>query len=271
MEIRWVYLANAMSVAKTTWDLRETGPADAVHTVLLLPGGFNTAASYAEVMAEQRLAGLRLVAATLPGHGGTPPPADLSIEQAARLVGQLAADLDCDLIVGFSMGATVALEIAASGQFTRPLILLGPSLSLADEAMILRMIDRLARVLGDIPFAVMRRLLGLALRQSRIPADRRAVLLAEFQKNDPHVMRGLIDAYLKYLARHGSVASRLCAADVRAWIVHAERGDGGLTEAERMTLSSCSNISVVTIPGTSWFLPNEEPARTADLILDALT
>jgi pimeloyl-ACP methyl ester carboxylesterase len=92
-----------MATAQATWDLRESGPADGARTVLLLPGGFNSAAFYAELMADEQLAGLRLVAATLPGHAGTPPPADLGIEHAAQLLGRLASDIGCDLIVGFSM------------------------------------------------------------------------------------------------------------------------------------------------------------------------
>jgi pimeloyl-ACP methyl ester carboxylesterase len=58
------------------WELREAGPPDCESTVLLLPGGLCSAGCYAEVMAEPALAGTRLVAATLPGHAGTPPPDD---------------------------------------------------------------------------------------------------------------------------------------------------------------------------------------------------
>ena len=56
------------------WQLRESGPADAGHTVLLLPGGLCGAGSYAELMAQPALAQTRLIAATLPGHAGAPPP-----------------------------------------------------------------------------------------------------------------------------------------------------------------------------------------------------
>jgi pimeloyl-ACP methyl ester carboxylesterase len=54
------------------------------------------------------------------------------------------------------------------------------------------------------------------------------------------------------------------------WIVHAEKGDGGLTANERRTLEACPNAHVVTIPGAVFFLPNEVPERIAALILDAL-
>ena len=52
--------------------------------------------------------------------------------------------------------------------------------------------------------------------------------------------------------------------------MHAEQGDGGLTAAERRVLTACPTTTVVTVPGTSWFLPNEKPELVADLILGAL-
>src|SRR2546421_12038858 len=71
------------------WEIVESGPATADRTVLLIPGGLNSARSYAELMAQPALSGVRLVAVTLPGHAGAPPPEDFSIETCARL----AADL----------------------------------------------------------------------------------------------------------------------------------------------------------------------------------
>lgn len=67
------------------WQLRESGPPDAPHVVLLLPGGMCSAGSFDEVMEAPALAGTRLLAATLPGHAGAPPPEDYSIENYARL------------------------------------------------------------------------------------------------------------------------------------------------------------------------------------------
>ena len=57
---------------------------------------------------------------------------------------------------------------------------------------------------------------------------------------------------------------------VPAWVVHAEKGDGGLTDDERRTLEACPSVSVITILGTSFFLPNEEPERIAELVVEAL-
>ena len=54
-----------------------------------------------------------------------------------------------------------------------------------------------------------------------------------------------------------------CEAGVPAWVVHAEKGDGGLTDEERQTLEACPHVRLVTIPGHVFFLPNEIPERIA--------
>ena len=64
------------------WEHVESGPPSAQCTVLLLPGGMCSARSYAEVMAEPALTELRLVAVTLPGHAGTPPPEDFTARRS---------------------------------------------------------------------------------------------------------------------------------------------------------------------------------------------
>ena len=137
------------------WELRESGPADAECTVLLLPGGMCSSGSYAEVMAEPALAGVRLVAATLPGQAGAPPPDDYSVEAYARLVNELATKVGADVLVGFSMGASVAVEMVTSGTFSGPVVLLGVSLSTKDEPAFFRGIVHATRVLGGLPCTVL--------------------------------------------------------------------------------------------------------------------
>lgn len=254
----------------TGWDTIQSGPVDAAHTVLLLPGGWCTAVFYAELMAEPALAGIRLVAVTLPGNGGTAVPEDLSMENYARLTADLAHELGCDVVVGHSMGANVALEMAGSGAFGGPLVLLAPCFSRPDEALIIRLLDRLAAVLGRLPFSLLRTMLRFAVKGSPLPAERLAVLVAELQKNDPRFMRRGIHRYLGYLDRHGCVAARLCASGVPAWVVHGQTGDGGMTDDERRTLQACAQIRIVTVPGASFFTANEEPALVAGFVLDAL-
>ena len=252
------------------WELREAGRPDGERTVLLLPGGMCAAGSYAEVMAEPALAGMRLVAATLPGHAGAPPPDDYGIEHYAQITSELARRVGADVVVGFSMGASVALEMVASGGFSGPVVLLGISLSAQDEAGFFRAIVWLGSVLGGLPAAVLAK--GAASMVKRIPvsAERQEALRDDFRKNVPRHNREGLREYVRWLHRHEDAAERLCRAGVPTWIVHAEKGDGGLTADERCTLEACPQAHLVTIPGSVFFLPNEVPERIAGVVVEAV-
>jgi hypothetical protein len=81
--------------------------------------------SFEKPMREPALATVHLVAVTLIGHGGTPPPSDLTIENYAGLTSESAAEIGCPAAVGFSMGANAALEMVGSGQFAGPIVRYG--------------------------------------------------------------------------------------------------------------------------------------------------
>ena len=67
-------------------------------------------------------------------------------------------------------------------------------------------------------------------------------------------------------------AAELAAASSPVWVVHAEKGgDGGLTNAERVTLDSADNVTLVTVPGAVFLLPDEAPDQTAAVIATALS
>jgi hypothetical protein len=72
-----------------------------------------------------------------------------------------------DVVVGFSIGASVALEMVTSGGFDGPLVLLGISLSAKDEPAFFHAMVRLGSLLGSLPATVMAR--GAALVVKRIP------------------------------------------------------------------------------------------------------
>jgi pimeloyl-ACP methyl ester carboxylesterase len=259
-----------VSSVAVDWELHEASPPDAEHTVLLLPGGMCSARSYTELMAEPALAETRLVAATLPGHAGAPPPDDYSIENYARLAAELATNVGADVVVGFSMGASVALEMVASRSFAGPVVLLGVALSAKDEPAFFHAIVRLGTVLGSVPAAVLAK--GAASMVKRIPvsAGRQDELREDLRRNVPRQIRPALQEYARWLHRNERPAERLCQAGVPAWIVHAEKGDGGLTDHERRTLQACPHAHVVTIPGHVFFMPNEAPQRIAEIILDAV-
>jgi pimeloyl-ACP methyl ester carboxylesterase len=252
------------------WQLRESGPTDARRTVLLLPGGMCSAGSYAELMAQPALAQTRLVAATLPGQAGAPSPDDYSVEHYARSVTELATKVGADVVVGFSMGAVVAVEMVTSGSYAGPVVLLGVSLSPKDEPAFFRALIRSTSALGNLPMRLLAA--GAGSMVKRIPAspDRRSQLREDFRRNRPRDMRLALHAYLRWLHRHDDRAERLCEAGVPMWTVHAEKGDGGLTDEERRTLERCPHAHVVTVPGAVFFLPNEIPERVAEIIGEAL-
>jgi pimeloyl-ACP methyl ester carboxylesterase len=256
---------------KTQWETVESGPAGAEQTVLLLPGGMCSAGSYAELMAEPALATTRLVAATLPGHAGAPPPSDFSTESYAQFTAELAKSIGADVVVGFSMGAMVAYEMVVSKAFAGPVVLLGSSLSPPDEPGFFRAIIRLTTVLGTLPMAVLKSGAGSMVKHAPVPPERQAELRADFARNDTHHMRQGLQAYLRWLHRGDDPARRLCEAGIPVWVVHAEKGDGALTPQERATLEACPHARLVTIPGKVFFLPNEVPGRIADLTVEALS
>ena len=181
------------------WEIVESGPVDADVTVLLLPGGMCSARSYAELMAEPALARTRLVAVTLPGHAGAPAPQDFSTEAYAQITGEFAESINADVVVGFSMGATVAYEMVVSGAFDGPVVLLGVSLSAADEPGFFRAIIRLGSVLGTLPCAVLKKGAGSMVKHAAVPPERQAQLRADFALNNTHDMRLGLQAYLRWL------------------------------------------------------------------------
>jgi pimeloyl-ACP methyl ester carboxylesterase len=221
-------------------------------------------------MAEPVLGGTRLVAATLPGNAGAPPLDDYSIENYARVTTELAKRVSADVIVGYSNGASVAFEMVVSGSFTGPVVLLGISLSSKDESAFFRGIVQTSKVLGSTPSRVLATVAASMIKRTALSAERKRELQADFHKNVPHDTTRALREYVSWLHRQERPAERLCRAGVPTWIVHAEKGDGGLTNDERKTLESCPHTHVVTIPGDAFFLPNEASARCADVIMEAL-
>jgi len=256
---------------KESWELLTAGPRDADRSVLLLPGGANAARSFNLVMAEPALSGVRLVAATLPGMAGAPVSEEVSIPALARRAGELADEHGCDVVAGFSHGATVALEMALSGRFRGPVVLLGISLTTTDESAFFRSVVQVSRKLGSWPMAVLLRLLPLMARSAKTTETHKRELIEDLKQNRAGDSVRVCSEYLDYIGAGGDPAAALAASGNPAWVVHAEKGDGGLTDAERATLEAAANVTLVTIPGAVFFLPDEAPQRTAEVIATALS
>jgi pimeloyl-ACP methyl ester carboxylesterase len=258
------------------WTLVESGPLDAEHRVLLLPGGFCTAAMYDDVVAQPalRASDIRLIATTPPGFGTNPlPPGfDLTVEGYAQLAGGVAADLGCDAVVGHSYGANIAIEMAAAGRFSGILVLLSPSFSSEDESSGTRMFDRIGRVpgLGRLTWALVFRMFSRLMR-GRLPPDRHDELVAEMMSSDARIWRVIVRRYFEYLERNPSLVNRLCASKATAWVVRGDRDEIGLTDDERDALRACPTVTMTTVPEAGHLLLTEQPERIAELIVEAVS
>ena len=108
------------------------------------------------------------------------------------------------------------------------------------------------------------------VKRTARPAERKRELQEDFRRNVPQDVRRGLREYGRWLHRQERSGERLCSAGVPAWIVHAEKGDGGLTDDERSALEACPHTHVVTIPGAVFFLPNEASAPIAGVIVEAM-
>ena len=257
---------------REAWELLMAGPEDADRSVLLLPGGANAARSFDLVMADPALSGVRLVATTLPGMAGAPLADDVSVPGLARVAGELATAHRCDVVAGFSHGATVALEMVLSGNFHGPVVLLGLSLTTEDDAAFFVRTVRLSQKVGRWPLGILLWLMPLMVRLAKIPEPHKRELIEDLKRNKAGDSVRVSAKYLDYVAADRDYAADLAASSVPAWVVHAEEGgDGGLTDAERATLESADNVTLVTVPGKVFLLPDEAPDQTAAVIANAVS
>lgn len=251
------------------WEIQESGPADASTRVLLLAGALCSAPFYDDLVAAPPLASapVRLVAATLPGHAGTTPPEDLSLENYAALAGTLAAERGCDVVVGHSLGANIALEMAAGGHFDGPVVLLSPAFSASDEDKALAIADTLGRVpgVGALAWSGLLKVAPRAMA-GHLPEERRAALTAEFGKNDPAFCRAAVRHYFAYFGRHGSLVDRLRDSGVPAWVVRGDHDDVGLSPEERAGLEASPGVTLVDVPGAGHLVMIDQPVAVAELV-----
>jgi pimeloyl-ACP methyl ester carboxylesterase len=253
------------------WDVRRAGPYDAAHRVLMIPGGLCTTEFYADVMAEPVVAKLGLVAVTMPGFGDTEAPEDVSMENYARLLAEFAVESGCEVVVGHSLGANAAIEMAAAGLFKGPLVLLSPTFSRRDEATFLAVMNVVGRVpvLGGASWAGMLKLLPKAMKRE-LPAHRAEALAADMAANDPATCRRIVRRYYEYLDRYPSLVPRLCEAAVPVWVVRGDHDEIGLTDGERRGLEACPHVRMVTVPDAGHAVLVEQPARVAEVVVDSV-
>jgi pimeloyl-ACP methyl ester carboxylesterase len=119
--------------------------------------------------------------------------------------------------------------------------------------------------------AALLRLMPLMARSAKTTAAHKKELIEDFKQNRASDAVLLCGEYLDYIAEDRDFAAELAASGNPVWVVHAEKGDGGLTDLERATLDAAPNVTLVTIPGSVFLLPDEAPKETAAAIAGALS
>jgi pimeloyl-ACP methyl ester carboxylesterase len=138
-----------------------------------------------------------------------------------------------------------------------------------DESKISTRADRLSRVFGHLPYSLMLKVIGPAMK-SGLPPARRDVLTNELKKNQPRFLREQTHQYLAYLDRHGSLAKRFCDSTTQAWVGYGENDDIRLAAEERALLEAAPGIRLVEIADAGHFTLNQKPDEIADLVLQAV-
>jgi hypothetical protein len=110
----------------------------------------------------------------------------------------------------------------------------------------------------------------LMARSARIPEPHKRELIEDLKQNRARDAVRLCGEYLDYIDARRDYAAELAASGRPVWVVHAEKGDGGLTETERATLAADPDVILVTIPGSVFLLPDEAPAPVAAAIAAAV-
>jgi len=174
------------------------------------------------------------------------------------------------VVGGHSLGANLAIEMAAAKQLPGPLVLLSRSYSAIDEDKTFRAIYRMGRlpVVGLPLWWLAMKAMPSGMKKS-LPQARRAALLADIKNNDPGFCRRALREYFAYLEQHGEVASRLCTSGVKAWTVRGADDEVSVQDDERKILESCPTITWVEEPEGTHLLLVEHPDRASRTIADA--
>jgi pimeloyl-ACP methyl ester carboxylesterase len=254
------------------WDLIESGPGEAPTTVLMLPGGLCTAEAFIDVMEKLANEPVRVVAATLPGFGGTPHPEDLSLENYASLASGLADEVGAEVLSGHSMGANVVIEMLVRGRRPRAALLLSPTFSAIDEDKAFRMLNRVGRVpgIGGLAWRAALRAMPKTLG-STLPEQSRGRIQAMLANNDPAFCRRAVRLYFQYADRRPDLPGDLCRTGVRTVVAFADHSETALTALERTTLEGCQKVQLVTVADATHMHVVEKPERTAALVLELVT
>ena len=255
------------------WQVFVRGPEPAAERarVLLLPGGFCTALTYVDLVAEPALAeaGITTFTANPPGFADNAPPEGFghSTSEYAESIERLAADQRLDVLVGHSLTANVLIELAARGNYGGPVVLLGPCLRQRNEYRGVRLLRRLEAIgpLAALAYASTGKHFHRTM-QGLVRPERLDEIVADMEKTPPEQNRAVINGYFDHLARYGTLAARLADASGE---IHYVRGDAesvGFDREDRRRIVDQENVETHTITGADHMMMIDNPAEVAQLI-----
>lgn len=244
--------------------------------VLLLPGGFCTALAYIDLVAEPAIAeaGITTLAANPPGFATNTPPEGFAhtTTEYAELVEQLAEAEQLDLLVGHSLNANVLIEVAARGNYTGPVVLLGPCLRFKNEYRGVRILRRLEPIPPLARRAYVKTSEGFQHSMAGlIRPERLELIVTDMQRTPPEQNRAVINGYFDHLEKYGTLANRLADATGE---IHYVRGDAesiGFDRDDIRRIVDQKNIETHTIENSDHFTMLDNPRAVAELIASIAT
>ncbi len=253
------------------WQIFRRGPQEPEHRALLLPGGFCTAITYIDVVAEPALveAGIETWAANPPGFGQNAAPDGFGYASAdyAELIEALAAAEGLDLLVGHSLSANILIEVAARNNYRGKIILLDPCLRYRNEYRGVRLLRRAEMI---PPLA--RRLYAAAGKNVRrsmqglVRPERLDLIIEDMQRVPADQNRAVINGYFDHLEQYGTLAKRLAEARGE---VHFVRGDAesiGFDREDIRSVVAQENVATHTITNSDHMTMLDNPPEVAALI-----
>lgn len=255
------------------WEIFRRGPRDSGRRVLLLPGGFCTALTYVDVIAQPAIAGAEIEtwAANPPGFAENAPPAGFtySTDEYAELVEELAGDEGLAVLAGHSLSANILIEVAARGNFEGPIILLDPCLRYRNEYRGVRVLRRLEK----IPPLARRGYASAAKNYRRtmkglVPPERLELIVSDMERTPPEQNRAVINGYFDHIAKWDTLARRLADASGE---IHFVRGDAesiGFDRTDIAKIVAQSNVVTHTITNSDHMTMLDNPREVAELMAE---
>ncbi|MFT4049631.1 MAG: alpha/beta hydrolase [Solirubrobacterales bacterium] len=251
------------------WQIFRRRPEGEAQRVLLLPGGFCTAMTFVDLVADPALAGIETWAANPPGFGANVAPEGFGFATTdyAESIEKLAAEQGVDVLVGHSLSANILIEVAARGAFTGPIVLLDPCLRYRNEYRGVRLLRRMELIPPLAAWGY--RSAAKNYRKTMaglVPPGRLDLIVSDMEMTPPEQNRSVIGGYFDHLEKWGTLADRLADATGE---IHFVRGDAesiGFDREDVEKVVAQDNIITHTITNSDHMTMLDSPREVAELV-----